>query len=196
MTDFDNPEDQTQMPGVGDQHLGPSVEDRDFVERVLNERAAVLARHIEVEVVEETTDLVTLDVGGHSYAIEAKLVREVFPVREVTPLPTSPDFVLGITNVRGKIIAVLDLLRVLGMGAATRSARQIVIVAIGAIEVAFDIGESGIARIPRSRVRPASLPAGSYVKAVTSDDLGILDVERIIGDTRQTAASLATGADE
>lgn len=184
------------MPVAAGQDSGSPAEDREFVERVLNERAAVLARHIDAEVVEETTDLVTLDVGGHSYAIEAELVREVFPVREVTPLPTSPDFVLGITNVRGKIIAVLDLLRVLGLGSATRSTRQVVIVAVGAIEVAFDIGESGIARIPQSRVRPTSSPAGSYVKAVTSDELGILDVERIIGDTRHTAASLATGSDE
>ncbi len=167
--------------------------DRELVARVLKERARKLARPLAEEQLEDTADLVTLEVDGHRFAVESDLVREVFSVRAVTPLPTAPDFVLGITNVRGRIVAVLDLLRILGLGVAGRSGGQVVIVEVGGVDVAFDIGESGVAQVPLSHLRDSSTAAGPYVKAVTPDQLGVLDVERIIAETRQTAASLATG---
>jgi len=43
------------------------------------------------------------------YAVETSWVREVSPLREFTPLPGTPPFVLGIIHVRGQIVSVLDL---------------------------------------------------------------------------------------
>lgn len=43
------------------------------------------------------------------YAIESAWVREVVPLRELTPLPGLPAFVLGIIHLRGQIVSVLDL---------------------------------------------------------------------------------------
>lgn len=43
------------------------------------------------------------------YAIESVWVREVVPLRELTPLPGLPAFVLGIIHLRGQIVSVLDL---------------------------------------------------------------------------------------
>lgn len=38
-------------------------------------------------------------------------MREVYPIKELTPLPCTPSFVLGIINVRGQILTVIDLRR-------------------------------------------------------------------------------------
>ncbi len=195
MSDLLHSENSPLEPAEPEVAVVLGADEPDRTKRILRQRAEQLSRPLDEEDLEETADLVTLDLDGHHYAIQAELVREVYPVRGVTPLPTSPDFVLGITNVRAKIIAVLDLLRVLGLGATTRTSREVVIVEVGGVEVAFDVGESGIARVPRSRLRPSSLPPQAYVKSITHDDLGILDVERIIAETRQTAASLASGDD-
>lgn len=43
------------------------------------------------------------------YAVETRWVRAVYPLREFTPLPGTPPFVLGIIHVRGQIVSVLDL---------------------------------------------------------------------------------------
>lgn len=43
------------------------------------------------------------------YAIETEYVQEVFPVKEVAILPCVPSFVVGLINVRRKIISVIDL---------------------------------------------------------------------------------------
>lgn len=169
---------------------------RARVARVLRERAQKLARPIEESEGEDTSELVTFELDGGRLAIEADLVREVVAVREVTPLPTSPDFVLGITNVRGMIIAVLDLRRILGRGATTRPSRQLVVVETGGVEVGFDVGESGVARVPQSWLSASPPPAAGHHKVVTPDGLEVLDVARIIADTRQTAASLASGGEQ
>jgi len=43
------------------------------------------------------------------FAVSANLVAEVFPLSAVTPLPNTPEWLLGIANVRGEIISVVDL---------------------------------------------------------------------------------------
>lgn len=43
------------------------------------------------------------------YALESEWVREIYPLREFTPLPGTPPFVLGIIHMRGQVISVLDL---------------------------------------------------------------------------------------
>lgn len=172
--------------------------DRERVRRVLRERARALARPLgglAGQSSEETVDLVTLEIEGRNYAIEAAVVREVYAVRELTPLPAAPPFVLGITNIRGKIVAVIDLAAVFGAGVAERPSGRAIVVEIGGIEVGVDARGCGVARLARRALAPAPRGAGDrYVKSVGDDDLGVLDVERIIADTRQTAASLASGA--
>ncbi|OYW02490.1 MAG: chemotaxis protein CheW, partial [Acidobacteria bacterium 37-65-4] len=45
------------------------------------------------------------------YALETSMIREVLPLRELTPLPCIPPFILGIINLRGQILAIVDLKR-------------------------------------------------------------------------------------
>lgn len=54
-------------------------------------------------------DVLEFRLAGEHYAIANNWVREVYPLREFTPLPGTPSFVLGIIHVRGQILSVLDL---------------------------------------------------------------------------------------
>ncbi len=168
--------------------------DRERTRRILRQRARALARRPDDVELEEIRELVTLELAGRRYAIDADLVREVLAVREVALLPTSPPFVLGLTNVRGRITAVIDLRVVLGFEGVARSSGQVVIVETGGVEVAIDVRESGVARVPLSHFEKPPGDANRYVKARTTDGVEVLDIERIVGDTRQSAASLASGA--
>lgn len=51
------------------------------------------------------------DAGGEEYAISIHLVKEVVLYPDVAPIPQMPDYVLGMSNVRGNIYGVLDLVR-------------------------------------------------------------------------------------
>ncbi len=79
---------------------------------ILKSRAHDLAR--EIRSTDETTnslEVVVFRLADEQYAIESIRVREVYPIKELTPLPCTPSFVLGIINVRGQILTVIDLRR-------------------------------------------------------------------------------------
>jgi purine-binding chemotaxis protein CheW len=80
-------------------------------DEILIERAKLLAvrgRDDRQEAGEELTGLEFL-LTPERYAIACHLVHEVLLLKELTPIPGAPAFVAGITNLRGKIISVIDL---------------------------------------------------------------------------------------
>ena len=48
-------------------------------------------------------------IASERYGIESHHVREVYPVRDLTVLPCVHPHVLGVINVRGRIVSVVDL---------------------------------------------------------------------------------------
>ncbi len=168
--------------------------DAENVDQILRARAKALAKKTEEPELEKTTELVQMDLGSRACAVDAEIVREVVAVREITPLPSAPDFVQGLINVRGKIFAVLDLRNVFDGGESSGHLGQVMIVEVDGVEVGFSVRECGVVHVPQSGL--ADVPAGGapYFKQTTADGVGILDVAKIIGDTRQTAASLASEA--
>jgi purine-binding chemotaxis protein CheW len=54
------------------------------------------------------------EVGGRIYALDVTQLREVLRWQPVTPLPGAPRLIEGVIDVRGAIVPVLDLGRVLG----------------------------------------------------------------------------------
>ncbi|MFO0773771.1 MAG: chemotaxis protein CheW [Nitrospiraceae bacterium] len=52
-------------------------------------------------------------IGGELFAIDLKYVREVFPVDHLTPVPKMPAVIVGVANLRGTIMPLVDLRAVL-----------------------------------------------------------------------------------
>lgn len=94
---------------------GKSVEQRlnlapEEKKRILKERAKTLAIEPRAEdKTGESIEVVEFQLAYERYGIESSYVREVYPLKELTPLPCTPLFVLGIINVRGQILSVIDL---------------------------------------------------------------------------------------
>lgn len=51
----------------------------------------------------------TFTLGNEEYGIGVIKVKEIIGMMPVTPVPRTPDFVLGVINLRGKVIPVIDL---------------------------------------------------------------------------------------
>jgi purine-binding chemotaxis protein CheW len=64
------------------------------------------------------TKVCLLTIGGEVYAVDLRHVREVFEVDMITPVPGMPAALVGVTNVRGAVIPVMDLRRMLGVATA------------------------------------------------------------------------------
>ncbi len=57
----------------------------------------------------ETAQYITFRLGEELFAINVARVREVLEISQVTRVPTAPDYMRGVVNVRGRAIPVVDL---------------------------------------------------------------------------------------
>jgi purine-binding chemotaxis protein CheW len=59
-----------------------------------------------------------ISLSGELFAIDLRHVREVFEVESVTPVPGMPSALVGVTNLRGVVMPLVDLRRMLNLPAA------------------------------------------------------------------------------
>lgn len=73
--------------------------------------------------------LVAFHLADEVYAVDISVINEIILLPEVTHIPHTTQDVLGVINLRGKIIPILDLKKRLNLpaGKKTRSARVIVV---------------------------------------------------------------------
>jgi purine-binding chemotaxis protein CheW len=74
------------------------------------------------ERVDESVLVVTFILGDALFGLEAARVQEVVRVGETTPVHHAPGFVAGIRNLRGRIVTVVDLRILLGLGSSDTGA--------------------------------------------------------------------------
>jgi purine-binding chemotaxis protein CheW len=104
----------------------------------------------------EMAELLVFWVGDEEYAIDILEIQELIKLPPVTPVPRTAESVLGIISLRGTIVPVLELSRVLKLGTreATRTTRVLVLRAGGdPIGLVVDRVTS-VVRIERESIEP------------------------------------------
>lgn len=86
----------------------------EIQEKILAERAERLSRVEMAEDTGEKMDVVIFQLGNDYFALEAQYIHEIRQIGDITPVPCTPDFVLGITSVRGSIYPALDVRKSFG----------------------------------------------------------------------------------
>ncbi len=78
---------------------------------------------------DDDLQVLTFDIRGETFALEAGLVREILDLPDETEVPGAADFVSGVMNFRGRVIPVADLRLAFGLGRAddTMDSRIVVI---------------------------------------------------------------------
>jgi purine-binding chemotaxis protein CheW len=158
---------------------------------ILTARALALARepHGDETATESLTVLEFL-LAYETYGIELSCVRETRPLRDLTPIPCTPPFVLGVINVRGQILSVIDLKKFFDLPEqGLTDLNKVIIVHDDGMEfgiLADDV--CGVRSIPLAELQP-SLPTltgvrAEYLKGVTSDRTTVLDGKKLINDRK------------
>jgi purine-binding chemotaxis protein CheW len=141
-------------------------------------RAAQLA-HVPVEQEEGAwLDLVLVRLGREVYGFEARHVLDIRPVGFVTLVPRVPEWVVGVTNVRGRLWSVMDLERFfdlpLGAGGFYGGLGLLVLVEAEQMELALQVDDVlAVERVPATQIQkpdgtiPGLHPA--YVRGVIKD---------------------------
>ncbi len=158
---------------------------------VLQARARELAREIvrDGDGVERL-EVIQFALAHENYAVEAHHVREVQALRELTPLPCTPPFVLGVMNVRGQILSVLDIKRFFELPQKGLSdLNKVIIVRTSETDVGFLVDSiDGVRSIHLDEIQ-ASLPTltgirAEYLRGVTRERLIILDMRKLLADPK------------
>lgn len=85
--------------------------------------------HTENAANDDDLQVLTFDIRGETFALEAGLVREILDLPDETEVPGAAAFVSGVMNFRGRVIPVADLRLAFGLGRAddTLDSRIVVI---------------------------------------------------------------------
>jgi purine-binding chemotaxis protein CheW len=157
---------------------------------VLRERARALAQPLRGTALGTPLEVIEFRLAGESYAIESAWVAEVFPLAGLTRLPGTPPFVLGIVNMRGEIISVIDLGKFFDLPARGLTDLNKVIV-LQSREMVFGIladRVEGVCTIDAERLQGA-LPTltdrrRDYFRGIADGRLVVLDGAALLADPR------------
>ncbi|HEY4356302.1 MAG TPA: chemotaxis protein CheW [Acidobacteriaceae bacterium] len=171
-----------------DQLWTPSAEERAMT---LEARARLLAREPEAAKDEAAQlDVVEFLLAYERYGIATSFVHEVYPLVDLTPLPGAPSFVLGVANVRGRIVSVMDIKRFFDLPAkGLTNLNKLIIVRKGDLEIGILADELlGVRSVGLASLEPP-LPTmtgirAEYLRGIDSERLAILDIENILADQR------------
>jgi purine-binding chemotaxis protein CheW len=83
---------------------------------ILRERAKVMAyRPLPTRGDAPELEIVEFRMAHETYGFESRFIREVYPLKDYCPVPCTPAFVVGLVNVRGQLLSVLDLKKFFGL---------------------------------------------------------------------------------
>ncbi len=157
----------------------------------MEERAGALARvpprppHAD-----EVLEVATFILANERYALETRHIREVVRFSEFTPVPGAPDFLVGLLNLRGEVLAVFDLRKFFGVPYKGVSDLSRVIV-LGGERAELGVLADGAHEVMTLRIDEVFEPPGSvagigreYLRGVTKDALIVLDGAALLQATQ------------
>lgn len=143
---------------------------------------------------------VTFHLENEKYGIKVMQVQEVLRMTEIAPVPGAPHYVLGIINLRGNVVTVIDTRRRFGLpDAESDDETRIVIIEadnnvvgilVDSVAEVVDLKTSEIETAPNVGNDESS----KYIQGVSSRDdelLILVDVNKLLSDEEwQEVASL------
>jgi purine-binding chemotaxis protein CheW len=138
----------------------------------------------------ESAQYLTFALGDEEYGVEILKVQEIRGYAPITPIPNTPPHVMGVMNLRGAIIPVVDLRRTLGMAPADYTPFTVIVVVTVGTRVTGVIVDavSDVLDIARADIQP-SPDFGTGIDARFIQGMArtagklviLLDVDRIAG---------------
>jgi purine-binding chemotaxis protein CheW len=198
-TDLNNPT-RVNWEGVH-QRLQASRDDLDKalspdpaeIGKILESRARDLASELNVgEKGDNLMDIIEFEIASEHFAVESHLIQEIYPMNDLTPLPCVPSSVMGIVNVRGKILSVINLKKLFDLD-DTEGTDPGKVIILHSENMEFGIQAdrvSGMRSIDKSKLQ-TEVPAFTgirkdYLKGITADRIVILDGKKMLNDLRLT----------
>jgi len=144
---------------------------------------------------EEEFRVCLFSMGEDLYALPVEVLTEIIISQKIFPVPTTPPHVLGVMNLRGSIVPVVDIRPALALPRQTTPS-QIAIIKEGAVTIGIVVDHvSEVVAVPSSKVLAIPAEAGGqagksrsrFLKSIIQREGGVaalLDVKRILEEIR------------
>lgn len=151
----------------------------------------------------DSVDYLTFSADGALYAVPVNRVQEILDLQPVAPMPNAPAHFMGITDLRGQNIPIVDLRRLLGLfdGESTPQTRFVVVQITSQAKANFIIGLRTDRVIEVTRLDDDTLGAiddggllgwsGRAVAGIgrrNGQVISVLDLDRLFGSYADLAA--------
>ena len=142
-------------------------------------------------------ELIAFNIGEQEFCLGTTSVREIRGWTPATALPHAPDFVLGVVNLRGAVLPIVDLAVRLGFPPTQPTARHAIIVVEVGDQVAGLLvdGVSDIFTADDAQIQPtpeiAAETAKLYLRGVIAMDgrlIGVIDIVNLLPTPELAAA--------
>ncbi|MDZ7804189.1 chemotaxis protein CheW [Thiohalophilus sp.] len=134
---------------------------------------------------------VTFKLEGEKYGIKVMQVQEVLRMNEIAPVPGAPDYVLGIINLRGNVVTVIDTRKRFGLPIREPddSTRIVIVEAENQIVGILVDSVAEVANLRTSEIETApnvgNDESAKYIQGVSSQEgelLILVDVNKLLTD--------------
>ena len=167
---------------------GGLVHGSEEARRILEARARAAAKPPVKPDHAEQIEVLTFSLASETYGVETCHVREVCQLRELTAVPCTPSFVAGVMNLRGRILAIIDLRKFFELPVKGLTELNQVIVLTGGDNELGLLADSvdGVRSVVASGLQEG-LPTLTgirerYLKGVTGQLLAVLHGGRLLAD--------------
>jgi purine-binding chemotaxis protein CheW len=133
--------------------------------------------------------IVVFELGPEHFGVDIAVVQSIIKVQPITKLHHTPAFVEGVTNLRGKVLPVIDLRRRFGFASEeVNKNSRIIVVSVDQIEVGMIVDEvSEVVTIPAGAVEPAPAIAttvdSAFIRGIAklgSNSASMQQAERLV----------------
>jgi purine-binding chemotaxis protein CheW len=159
------------------------------------------------DIATQTNQFLAFRLGSNHFAVDISQVREVLDFQDITPVPKTPDFLLGVINLRGSVISVVDLRLNLNLPGNERTVNTCILIVelkinndtlligtlVDAVEEVIEIPPNEISPPPRAGIALNT----AFIQGVGkrgNELLIILDIDHILTteeiDILETATSI------
>lgn len=128
---------------------------KDQEKEILRRRAMKLS-WVETDEVIEKISIASFLIDGEHYGLDLKKIREILEIKKITKVPGTAEYVLGVINLRGIILAIIDLERYFGLGKTSiTDASRIIVVESNKVEAGLLVDSVGdIIQVETEKIQP------------------------------------------
>ena len=152
-------------------------------QRTLRKRAELLGEPPTPQASEAKLEVLVCRVQDERYAVDLRELRSVQRATGLTRVPSAPPQVAGVLNVRGDLVAVLDLAATLGLAStALTPATLTLLVEVKQGVVGLLVDDVLEIRLLLPERLDRSITAGASIRGIADGSLVLLDLERLLSE--------------